>query len=116
MRMRSWGRIVNVSSIGARIGAGSVSVAYGAAKAGVEGLARAYALRLAKSGVTVNAVAPGLVDTDMGKPLIEAGVATRSPMGRAGTGDEIAQAVKFLVGNGFITGQTLAVNGGALFS
>jgi 3-oxoacyl-[acyl-carrier protein] reductase len=116
MRARRWGRIINISSIGARIGAGTVSVAYGASKAGVEGLTRAYALRLATSGVTVNAVAPGLVDTDMGKPLMEAGVATRIPVGRAGTGDEIAQAVIFLVGNGYVTGQTIAVNGGSLFS
>jgi 3-oxoacyl-[acyl-carrier protein] reductase len=116
MRERRWGRIVNISSIGARIGAGSVSVAYGAAKAGVEGLTRAYALRLATSSVTVNAVAPGLIDTDMGKPLMEAGVATRIPVGRAGTGEEIAQAVIFLVSNGYVTGQTIAVNGGSLFS
>jgi 3-oxoacyl-[acyl-carrier protein] reductase len=116
MRARGWGRIVNISSIGARIGVGSVSVAYGASKADVEGLTRAYALRLAASGVTVNAVAPGLVATDMGKPLIDAGVATRSPSGRAGTGDEIALAVTFLVNNGYVTGQTLAVIGGALFS
>ena len=116
MRARRWGRIVNVSSIGARIGAGTVSVAYGASKAGVEGLTRAYALRLATSGVTVNAVAPGLVDTDMGTPLMEAGVASRIPVGRAGTGDEIAQAVTFLVGNAYMTGQTIAVNGGSLFS
>src|SRR5262249_9753865 len=93
MRARRWGRIVNISSIGARVGAGSASVAYGAAKAGLEGLTRAYALRLAPDGVTVNAVAPGLVDTDMGKPLLAAGVAARIPVGRAGTGDEIAQAV-----------------------
>jgi 3-oxoacyl-[acyl-carrier protein] reductase len=116
MRARRWGRIVNISSIGARIGAGTVSVAYGASKAAVEGLTRAYALRLATSGVTVNTVAPGLVDTDMGKPLTEAGVANRIPIGRAGTGDEIAQAVVFLVGNAYMTGQTIAVNGGSLFS
>jgi 3-oxoacyl-[acyl-carrier protein] reductase len=116
MRARRWGRIVNVSSIGARIGAGSVSVAYGAAKAGVEGLTRAYALRLAAEGVTVNAVAPGLIDTDMGTPLIEAGVAARIPMGRAGAGAEIAMAILLLVSNGYMTGQTIAVNGGALFS
>jgi 3-oxoacyl-[acyl-carrier protein] reductase len=116
MRARRWGRIVNISSIGARVGAGTVSVAYGASKAGLEGLTRGYAVRLAPEGVTVNAVAPGLVDTEMGKPLMEAGVAARIPVGRAGTGDEIAQAVMLLVGNGYVTGQTIAVNGGALFS
>ncbi|MGH8318177.1 MAG: SDR family NAD(P)-dependent oxidoreductase [Steroidobacteraceae bacterium] len=116
MRARRWGRIVNISSIGARIGSGSVSIAYAAAKAGVEGLTRGYALRLASEGVTVNAVAPGLVDTEMGRPLVESGVATRIPVGRPGTGDEIAQAVLLLVGNGYMTGQTIAVNGGSLFS
>ncbi len=116
MRARRWGRIVNISSIGARVGAGSVSVAYAAAKAGLEGLTRGYALRLASEGITVNAVAPGLVDTDMGQPLIAAGVPARIPVGRPGTGDEIAQAVMMLVGNGYITGQTIAVNGGSLFS
>lgn len=116
MRARRWGRIVNISSIGARIGAGSVSVAYGAAKAGLEGLTRGYALRLAPQGVTVNAVAPGLIDTEMGKPLIEAGVAARIPVGRAGQGYDIAQAVLLIVGNSFMTGQTIAVNGGSLFS
>jgi len=115
MRARRWGRIVNISSIGARVGAGSVSVAYGAAKAGVEGLTRAYALRLAPEGVTVNAIAPGLIDTEMGAPLIAAGVAARTPVGRVGTGEEIAEAVLFLAGDAFVTGQTLAVNGGALF-
>ena len=97
-------------------GAGSVSIAYGASQAGVEGLTRGYALRLAAEGVTVNVVAPGLVDTEMGKPLIAAGVVDRIPVGRAGLGDEIAQAVSLLVGNGYITGQTIGVNGGSLFS
>ena len=115
MRARHWGRIVNISSIAAR-GAGAVSVAYNASKAGLEGLTRGYAGRLAAEGVTVNAVAPGLTDTDMGQPLIAAGVVARIPMGRAGTGDEIAQAVLLLVSDAFITGQVIAVNGGALFS
>lgn len=116
MRARRWGRIINMSSIGARAGSSSVSVAYSASKAGLEGLMRGYAVRLASEGVTVNAMAPGLVDTDMGKPLIEAGVAARIPVGRVGTGDEIAQAIIMIVDNGYITGQTIAVNGGALFS
>jgi 3-oxoacyl-[acyl-carrier protein] reductase len=116
MRVRRFGRVVNVSSIGARIGAGSVSVAYGAAKAGLEGLTRAYALRLAAEGITVNAVAPGLIDTEMGQPLIDAGVVARIPVRRAGTADEVAQAVLLLACNGYITGQTIAVNGGSLFS
>jgi 3-oxoacyl-[acyl-carrier protein] reductase len=115
MRMRHWGRIINVSSIGARIGAGTVSVAYGASKAGLEGLTRSYALRLAKEGVTVNAIAPGLIDTEMGKPLIEAGVADRIPVGRPGRGEEIAQAALFVAGNAYMTGQTISVNGGSLF-
>ena len=116
MRQRRWGRIVNISSIGARLGSGSVSVAYAAAKAGVEGLTRGYALRLAPEGVTVNAVAPGLIDTEMGQPVIAAGGIARIPVGRVGTGDEIAQAVLLLAGDAFITGQTLGVNGGSLFS
>lgn len=111
MRARRWGRIVDISSIGARIGASTVSVAYGAAKAGLEGLTRGYELRLAPEGVTVNAVAPGLVDTDVGKPLIEAGVVNRIPIGRTGLGDEIAQVVLSLIENSYITGQTLGVNG-----
>jgi 3-oxoacyl-[acyl-carrier protein] reductase len=116
MRSRRWGRIVNISSIGARIGAGAVSIAYAAAKAGMEGLTRGYALRLATEGVTVNAIAPGLVDTEMGRPLIEAGTSARIPVGRPGTGEEIAQAVLLVAGNAFMTGQTVAVNGGTLFS
>jgi 3-oxoacyl-[acyl-carrier protein] reductase len=116
MRARRWGRIINISSIGARIGSASVSVAYATAKAGLEGLTRAYAIRLAPEGVTVNAVAPGLIETEMGKPLIEAGIASRIPVGRVGTGDEIAQAVLLLVRDAYITGQTIAVNGGSLFS
>ena len=114
MRARRWGRIVNISSIAARA-AGGVSVVYNASKAGIEGLTRGYAARLAQEGVTVNAIAPGLIDTEMGKPLIEAGFVARIPVGRFGTGDEIAEAALLLVRNGFITGQTIAVNGGGLF-
>ena len=116
MRARRFGRIVNISSIGARVGSGSVSIAYAASKAGLEGLTRGYAVRLAPEGVTVNAIAPGLIDTEMGQPLIEAGLAARIPVGRPGTGEEIAEVVMLLVNDAFITGQTLQVNGGSLFS
>jgi 3-oxoacyl-[acyl-carrier protein] reductase len=115
MRARRWGRIVNISSIAAR-GPGSISVAYNASKAGLEGLTRGYAARLAPEGVTVNAIAPGLIDTEMGRPLIKTGVINRIPVGRVGLGEEIAQVVLLLVGNGFMTGQTIGVTGGGLFS
>lgn len=115
MRQKRWGRIVHLSAMGAR--AGSRSVAYGAAKAGLEGLTRSYALQLAREGVTVNAVAPGLIETEMTRTLIEDGtVMSRIPAGRAGTAEEIAQAVMLAVTNGYLNGQTLSVNGGASFS
>ena len=114
MRARHWGRIVNISSAAAR-GAGLVGVAYNASKAGLEGLTRGYAARAAKDGVTVNAVAPGPIDTEMAAPLKAGGVASRIPVGRMGQAEEVAQATVLVVGNGFLTGQTIAVNGGAAF-
>ncbi len=117
MQDQRWGRIVNISSIAARTAlAGSgISVMYNATKAGLEGLTRGYAARVASDGVTVNAIAPGLIDTDMGRPLIDAGAAESIPVGRSGTAEEIAATVMYLVGNGFVTGQTIAVNGGRLY-
>jgi 3-oxoacyl-[acyl-carrier protein] reductase len=115
MRASRWGRIVNISSVAAR-GGGAIGVHYNASKAGLEGLTRGYASRLAAEGVTVNAVAPGLIDTDMAAPLKQAGAAARIPVGRFGLADEVAQAVLMLVGNAFVTGQTIAVNGGLLFT
>ncbi len=115
MRASRWGRIVNISSVAAR-GGGAIGVHYNASKAGLEGLTRGYASRLAAEGVTVNAVAPGLIDTDMAAPLKQAGAAARIPVGRFGLADEVAQAVLMLVGNAFMTGQTIAVNGGLLFT
>ncbi len=114
MRARHWGRIVNMSSVAAR-GAGAVGAHYNAAKAGLEGLTRGYAARLAPEGITVNAVAPGLIDTDMAEPLKRSGQAARIPVGRFGATDEVAQAVLMVVGNAFMTGQTIPVNGGVHF-
>ena len=114
MRARHWGRIVNISSVAAR-GAGAIGVAYNASKAGLEGLTRGYAARVAKDGVTVNAVAPGPIDTEMGGPLKAAGVVARIPVGRMGQAEEVAQTTVLVIGNSFITGQTIAVNGGLAF-
>ncbi|MCC8401596.1 3-oxoacyl-ACP reductase FabG [Paraburkholderia sp. MMS20-SJTN17] len=114
MRARRWGRIVNLSSVAAR-GAGLVGVHYNASKAGIEGLTRGYAARLGREGITVNAVAPGPIDTEMAAPLKAANVAERLPVGRLGDVDEVAQVVLMIVGNGFVTGQTIPVNGGASF-
>jgi 3-oxoacyl-[acyl-carrier protein] reductase len=114
MRARRWGRIVNISS-GAARGAGLLGVVYNASKAGLEGLTRGYAARVAKDGVTVNAVAPGPIDTEMGAPLKAGGVEARIPVGRMGQAEEVAQATVMIIGNGFITGQTIAVNGGVAF-
>jgi 3-oxoacyl-[acyl-carrier protein] reductase len=114
MRARQWGRIVNISSVAAR-GAGAIGVAYNASKAGLEGLTRGYAARVAKDGVTVNAIAPGPTDTEMAAPLKAAGVVARIPVGRMGEAEEVAQASLMVIGNGFVTGQTIAVNGGLAF-
>jgi 3-oxoacyl-[acyl-carrier protein] reductase len=113
MRRRKWGRIVNVSS-GAARGAGSIGPHYNASKAAVEGLTRGYAARLVKEGITVNAVAPSLIDTDMMKG--QDTLVSRIPLGRLGTADEVAKAVMMLVGNPYMTGQTVAMSGGMSFN
>jgi 3-oxoacyl-[acyl-carrier protein] reductase len=113
MRARKWGRIVNISS-GAARGAGAIGVHYNASKAGMEGLTRGYAARLVKEGITVNAVAPSLIETDMmsGQPQF----VSRIPLGRFGTADEVAKAVMLLVDNAYMTGQTIALSGGMAFN
>ena len=113
MRAQGWGRIVNISS-GAARGAGGVGVHYNASKAGMEGLTRGYASRLVKDGITVNAVAPSLIATEMIAPHRHAN-ASRIPVGRFGTSEEVAQAVLMVIGNDYMTGQTIQVNGGMHF-
>jgi len=114
MRKRQWGRIVNISS-GAARGAGAVGAHYNASKAGMEGLTRGYAARLAREGVTVNAVAPSLIETDMTSSFARESAA-RIPVGRLGTSEEVAQAVLMVIGNAYMTGQTVQVNGGLHFN
>jgi 3-oxoacyl-[acyl-carrier protein] reductase len=114
MRERGWGRIVNISS-GAARGSGGIGPHYNASKAGMEGLARGYAARLVKHGITVNSVAPSLIGTDM----VQAGLAaslSRIPVGRFGTAEEVADVVLMLIGNGYMTGQTVALSGGLSFN
>ena len=114
MRAQRWGRIVNISS-GAARGAGGVGLHYNASKAGMEGMTRGYAARLVKQGITVNAVAPSLIETDM----VRSGLASSSariPLGRFGTPQEVAQVTLMLIGNAYMTGQTVALSGGMAFN
>ncbi|HTB03371.1 MAG TPA: SDR family NAD(P)-dependent oxidoreductase [Bradyrhizobium sp.] len=113
MRAKKWGRIVNISS-GAARGAGSIGPHYNASKAGMEGLTRGYAARLVKEGITVNAVAPSLIETDMMRGRSD--LAQRIPLGRMGQPDEVAHAVLMLLGNDYMTGQTIALSGGMAFN
>ena len=113
MRARKWGRVVNISS-GAARGAGGVGPHYNASKAGMEGLTRGYAARLVKDGITVNAVAPSLIETDMVRSGLAASP-SRIPLGRFGTPKECAQAVLMVIGNAYMTGQTVALSGGMSF-
>ena len=112
MRARKWGRIVNISS-GAARGAGAIGPHYNASKAGMEGLTRGYAARLVKEGITVNAVAPSLIETDMMQGRTD--LARNIPLGRMGQADEVAQAVAMVLGNSYMTGQTIMLNGGMAF-
>jgi len=114
MRARGWGRIVNISS-GAARGAGVVGAHYNASKAGMEGLTRGYAARLARNGVTVNAVAPSLIETEMIAPHRSEN-AQRIPVGRLGTVEEVAEVVVMVAANAYMTGQTVQVNGGLHFN
>lgn len=110
MRERRWGRIVNVSS-GAAYTGGAVGPHYVASKAGMIGLSRAYAAAFVREGITVNAVAPVGIETEMQTKDL-GHTAPRAAIGRFGTSVEVAEAVLMLVRNGYITGQTLLINAG----
>jgi 3-oxoacyl-[acyl-carrier protein] reductase len=112
MRSKQWGRIVNISS-GAARGAGAIGVHYNASKAGLEGLTRGYAARLVKQGITVNAVSPSLIETDMTRGRSD--LARNIPLGRMGRPAEVAQTVLMVLGNGYLTGQAIFLNGGMAF-
>ena len=114
MRARKWGRIINLTSVAAQ--AGSVmAVHYSAAKAGVIAATKSYARLLAKEGVTVNAISPALIGTEMvaSNPHIKPDMI---PVGRFGRVEECADVAVLLARNGYITGQTISVNGGMYFA
>ena len=105
------GAIVNISSVWGQCGA-SCETLYSMTKAGVIGLTKALADELAPSGITVNCVAPGIINTRMNDLFSEEELKSEVPLGRLGTPDDIAKAVLFFAENDYITGQTLGVNGG----
>ncbi len=119
MRERGFGRIINISSINGQKGQFGQSN-YSAAKAGLIGLTKALAQESAQKGITVNAIAPGYINTDMVQKLSESvltQITQQIPIGRLGKPEEVADAVVFLAseGAGFITGSTLTLNGGQYF-
>ena len=116
MKDRGWGRIVNIGSINGQAGQyGQVN--YAAAKSGIHGFTKALAQEGARFGITVNAIAPGYIDTDMVAAVPETvleKIVARIPVGRLGHADEIARGVAFLCAEeaGFVTGSTMSINGG----
>ena len=116
MLRNRWGRIINISSVVGQAGAAG-QANYAASKAGLIGLTKSLAQEMGSRGVTVNAIAPGYIETDMTKVLpedVKAKIMAQVPIGRIGQPEDIANAVKFLASeeSGYITGQVLAVNGG----
>jgi 3-oxoacyl-[acyl-carrier protein] reductase len=114
MLKAGWGRIINLSSVAAQTG-GATAPHYAASKAGLVGMTHSYAARLAKTGITANAIAPALIETDMVTDGLKASP-ERIPIGRFGTLEEAGETALFLVRNGFVTGQTINLNGGLYMS
>jgi 3-oxoacyl-[acyl-carrier protein] reductase len=114
MLAAKWGRIINISSTAAQVG-GVIGPHYTASKAGILGLTRSFASLLIKDGVTVNTIAPALIETEMiaDNPNIRPEMI---PIGRFGTGEEVAGVAVMLARNAYITGQTMNVNGGLYLS
>ena len=110
MRKRKWGRIINLSSVAAQTG-GAVGAHYAASKAGIIGLTHWCASAFVKEGITVNAISPALVETEMVTSNPNANPAL-IPMGHFGKVDEVASVAVMLATNDYITGQTISVNGG----
>ena len=110
MRTRKWGRIINLSSVAAQTG-GAVGAHYAASKAGIIGLTHSCASSFVKGGITVNAIAPALIETDMVASNPNASPRL-IPMGHFGKVDDVASIAVMLAGNEYITGQTISVNGG----
>ena len=110
MRQRRWGRIINLSSVAAQTG-GVIGPHYAASKAGLIGLTHSYASLLAREGITVNAIAPALIETDMVTSNPNAS-ADRIPVGFFGAPEEVARAAVMLAESDYTTGQTISMNGG----
>ena len=115
-----WGRIINVGSVVGRLG-NPGQANYVASKAGLEGFTRSLALEVASRGITVNLLAPGLIETDMTAELTNEqrdAMLTRIPLGRMGQANDVAAAAAFLSSDdgAYITGQTLHINGGMFLS
>ncbi|HXJ72685.1 MAG TPA: SDR family oxidoreductase, partial [Candidatus Dormibacteraeota bacterium] len=114
MRSARWGRIINLSSVAAQYG-GVIGPHYAATKAGILGLTRSYASQFAKEGITANAIAPALIETDMIAGLPK-DIASRIPVGTTGSVDEVGRIAVLLAQSSFITGQTINPNGGLYMS
>jgi 3-oxoacyl-[acyl-carrier protein] reductase len=114
MRKRKWGRIINLSSVAAQTG-GAVGAHYAASKAGIIGLTHSCASAFVREGITVNAIAPALIETDMVTSNPNASPAL-IPMGHFGKVDDVASVAVMLATNGYMTGQTISLNGGWYFT